>query len=152
MALAMGLFMSGTATAEDTAAEPESTADSGVIEEVIVTANRREQNVQDVSGSINVLGGGALEAAGVAKPWRTTSSRSPALTSSTLDLKCHYHPPSVEDTGTSCSPSVGFGPFVHAHLALDSSAKVQYYLWGMGSASLLSFAQGDGRFRRGGRQ
>lgn len=67
MALAMGLFMSGTATAEDTAAEPESTADSGVIEEVIVTANRREQNVQDVSGSINVLGGGALEAAGVAK-------------------------------------------------------------------------------------
>ena len=33
-----------------------------------------------------------------------------------LGLKCHYHPPSVEDTGISCSPSVGFGPFGHACL------------------------------------
>ena len=49
------------------------------------------------------------------KAWTCSIVRKP------LGLKCHYHPPSVEDTGLSCSPSVGFGPSLHAHLALDSS-------------------------------
>ena len=48
--------------AEVAAAEP---AEDDLIEEMIVTANKRSQSVQDVAGSLSVLGAEALDAKGI---------------------------------------------------------------------------------------
>ena len=48
--------------AEVAAAEP---AEDDLIEEIIVTANKRSQSVQDVAGSLSVLGADALDAKGI---------------------------------------------------------------------------------------
>jgi len=51
--------------AVNVAADALDTADAATVDQVIVTARRREENAQDVPIALTVFGGGALEAAGV---------------------------------------------------------------------------------------
>ena len=55
-------LLAASGGAEVAAAEP---AQDDLIEEIIVTANKRSQSVQDVAGSLSVLGAGALDAQGI---------------------------------------------------------------------------------------
>ena len=58
-----GLLLAGFATAEDTP----SGADDGAtaVEEIVVTANKRSQSIQEVAGSLSALGAEDLDAKGI---------------------------------------------------------------------------------------
>jgi iron complex outermembrane receptor protein len=54
----------GAANAQEAPTEAEST-DSGGIQEIVVMAQKREQNLQDVPAAVSAIGGDALEARGI---------------------------------------------------------------------------------------
>ena len=57
-----GLLLAGAATAEDT---PSGADDATLVEEIVVTANKRSQSIQDVAGSLSALGAEDLDAKGI---------------------------------------------------------------------------------------
>ena len=63
--MAAGLMTLAVGTAHSQQPAPESDASAGALEEVVVTAARREQSVQTSSLAIAVLGGESLAEAGV---------------------------------------------------------------------------------------
>ena len=58
-----GLLLAGAATAEDTPSGADD--DATVVEEIVVTANKRSQSIQDVAGSLSALGAEDLDAKGI---------------------------------------------------------------------------------------
>ncbi len=58
-----GLLLAGAATAEDTPSGAD--GDATVVEEIVVTANKRSQSIQDVAGSLSALGAEDLDAKGI---------------------------------------------------------------------------------------
>jgi outer membrane receptor protein involved in Fe transport len=65
-AVAISVAIWGTAAQAQVAAPPEATASSGdALQEIIVTAQRRAQNIEDVPVSIQFVSNQALEAAGI---------------------------------------------------------------------------------------
>ena len=58
-----GLLLAGAATAQET---PSESGDGvTVVEEIVVTANKRSQSIQDVAGSLSALGAEDLDAKGI---------------------------------------------------------------------------------------
>lgn len=74
LAVAAALLASGA-----TQAQTQDAADSGRLESVVVTANKRAQNLQDVPASITVLGDAILQRSNV-RELEDIPSLSPALT------------------------------------------------------------------------
>ena len=58
-----GLLLAGAATAEDTPSGADD--DATVVEEIVVTANKRSQSIQEVAGSLSALGAEDLDAKGI---------------------------------------------------------------------------------------
>ena len=58
-----GVLLAGAATAEDTPSGADD--DATAVEEIVVTANKRSQSIQEVAGSLSALGAEDLDAKGI---------------------------------------------------------------------------------------